>query len=265
MADGGWEVASGERQDILTSEEFYRFATPSANGRSTGLDSLAMIVPRLGSRRTGRPSAHRQPRQLALSGTNNGSILHPCSEAFLDSQEPLPNPAAWPRHDAPTLIPHRYSAAMASVASPSPYFPFTAPSRFDGRLLRASRCTETLACAGCRVGALIFTLLFPSALTEVYFVALDPYPAAVQRTAYAVLKSIQFLFPVVWVLLVARERLQWPARPWRGWVRGLGLGLAVAGIMLVAYFGWLGPAGDFARLPRACGGSCWDSASPRRA
>ena len=84
---------------------------------------------------------------------------------------------------------------------------------------------------------------FPSLLTWVYFVELADRPAAVQQGAYAVGKIVQFAFPLVWVLLVSRRRLQWhlPTRAGMNW--GVSFGLLVAAAMVGLYYGWLRQAG----------------------
>jgi membrane protease YdiL (CAAX protease family) len=56
------------------------------------------------------------------------------------------------------------------------------------------------------VGALAFALLFPSLFTWVYFVALAGAPGGLQQTVYGTCKTIQFLFPIVWLLAVERKR-----------------------------------------------------------
>ena len=80
---------------------------------------------------------------------------------------------------------------------------------------------------------------FPSLLTWVYFVVLADRPAAVQQGAYAVGKIVQFAFPLVWVLLVSRQRLQWrlPNRAGMNW--GVAFGLLVAAAMVGLYYGLL--------------------------
>lgn len=97
---------------------------------------------------------------------------------------------------------------------------------------------------------LLAALVLPTAVTWLYFVALDGAPAAVQQTAYSLGKIAQFALPVVWVLLIRRERLvNW--RPdGRGLLLGAAFGLVVAGGMAALYFLWLKPSGQF-DLPAA--------------
>ena len=70
--------------------------------------------------------------------------------------------------------------------------------------------------------ALAFALCFPSVLTWAYFVALAENPSTIQQTVYAVGKVVQFTFPLLFLLLVARE----PIRFRREWRRGLAEGAA---------------------------------------
>jgi len=93
--------------------------------------------------------------------------------------------------------------------------------------------------------AMVFALVFPTLLTVVYFILLAQSSAGSQQGAYAIGKTIQFAFPVIWVLFVERQRIQ------RQWPRGrdvlfgaaLGLALLIAGLIL--YHFALKPAGVF--------------------
>lgn len=102
--------------------------------------------------------------------------------------------------------------------------------------------------------ALAFTMGFPCLLTWVYFVLLADRPAAVQQGAYAVGKVVQFAFPLVWVVLVAGQRLQWQAPSRAGVNWGVSFGLLVAIAMVGGYFGLLRQAGfmsDAGRMVQA--------------
>lgn len=105
---------------------------------------------------------------------------------------------------------------------------------------------------------LIVGLLFPTLVTWVYFVALDGQPAIWQQGAYTIGKGAQFLLPLAWVGWFLGERpalgegsltsrlRAWLARPRAtDWLLGIGFGLAVGGLMLLGYYGWLKPAGWF--------------------
>ena len=56
-------------------------------------------------------------------------------------------------------------------------------------------------------------------------------------------KSIQFGFPLLWLLLVERRRIAWRWPTPRGLAWGIGSGLLIAGATLALYFGWLQPYG----------------------
>lgn len=90
-----------------------------------------------------------------------------------------------------------------------------------------------------RWGAILLALGFPSVLTWIYFVALHGHPAGAQQLAFVGGKTIQFLFPAIWVLIVERRRLEWSRPTRRGLVFGIGVGAVVSGIMLAVYFGGL--------------------------
>jgi membrane protease YdiL (CAAX protease family) len=93
--------------------------------------------------------------------------------------------------------------------------------------------------------AIVFALLLPTVVTWVYFVALSAWPAAIQQTAYAAGKTLQFAFPLIWVLLVRREKLQLKRPNANGVAIGLVFGVAIVVAMLVLYHAWLQPAGFF--------------------
>jgi membrane protease YdiL (CAAX protease family) len=92
-------------------------------------------------------------------------------------------------------------------------------------LTRADQSRHWLA-LGCAIG-------YPTILTWAYFVLLREHPAAVQQTVYTAGKTLQFIFPVVWVYWILRQ-------PWvrpHASRRGLGLGLAFGAAVLVGMFG----------------------------
>jgi membrane protease YdiL (CAAX protease family) len=94
--------------------------------------------------------------------------------------------------------------------------------------------------------ALVFALVFPTVLTWVYFIALADSDPSLQKGAYGIGKVIQFAFPLVFVLLVRKERLQFRGLETSGLVLAIGFGLLVSGSMLIFYHFWLKPAGFFA-------------------
>ena len=94
--------------------------------------------------------------------------------------------------------------------------------------------------------AVIFAILLPTFVTMIYFKWLADHPAAVQQTAYSIGKTIQFVFPVVWVWLFFRYRFQrsksavatntdGTAIP--NWLWSVGFGIGVCVVMGVAF--WL--------------------------
>jgi membrane protease YdiL (CAAX protease family) len=92
---------------------------------------------------------------------------------------------------------------------------------------------------------LVVALVLPTAVTWLYFIALNGAPAHLQQSAYTIGKGIQFLLPAVWVFLVHRQRPRWARPP--GWsvVWGLAFGLVIGGAMLALYAAVLKPAGLF--------------------
>lgn len=94
-------------------------------------------------------------------------------------------------------------------------------------------------------------LLLPTAVTWLYFIALDGAPARLQQGAYGIGKTIQFALPAFWVLAVQRRRegLEIP----RSWavIAGSVFGIAVAAAMAALYFLVLEPAGLFVEPGKA--------------
>jgi membrane protease YdiL (CAAX protease family) len=88
-------------------------------------------------------------------------------------------------------------------------------------------------------------MLLPSVITLAYFVVLAGWAPAVQQATYVVGKTIQFGFPLVWVVIVLREPLRWSGPVRRGLLLSLGFGLLVALAMLGLYHLVLKPAGFF--------------------
>ena len=100
------------------------------------------------------------------------------------------------------------SAPLSSTASP-------APSR---KLLWAG---------------VLFALVYPPAITWLYFVLASDYSQGLQQSLFLIVKSIQFVFPVAWVWFVLRE----PLRTGRLTARGIAIG-ALSGALIVGA-GWL--------------------------
>jgi len=89
-------------------------------------------------------------------------------------------------------------------------------------------------------------IALPTAVTWLYFIALDGADRRLQQGAYSVGKTIQFALPLVWIGLVHRIRLTASRPPAWSLVVGGALGFAVAAAMMVLYLVVLKPAGMFA-------------------
>ena len=95
--------------------------------------------------------------------------------------------------------------------------------------------------------AIAVAIVFPTAATWVYFIALAGSPA--MNAAYAATKVLQFSFPVAWVVLWQHRKLK-PAAPTSAGVgAGLALGLAVLAGMLALYYGYLKTSPAMAETP----------------
>lgn len=89
-------------------------------------------------------------------------------------------------------------------------------------------------------------MAFPSLATWVYFIWLAQSATAIQQGAMAVGKTVQFAFPILWVLTVQRRRVFPRPLGTRGVVEGAAFGASVGAAMLVVYHLWLKPAGFLA-------------------
>jgi len=97
-----------------------------------------------------------------------------------------------------------------------------------------------------QIAAILAALTFPSLLTFTYFVVLSHRSPGLQQGIYALGKSIQFAFPLLWALLVLKERL-WKKRARTGGILpGLFFGAVVSVAMLLLYHLVLRPGGFFA-------------------
>jgi len=93
------------------------------------------------------------------------------------------------------------------------------------------------------LGAVLFALGFPAVFTWVYFVALRSSPGALQQTIYALGKTIQFTFPLFWVVAIQRCRPAWSRPGAAGLGAGVLFGLVVFAASVAFYLAWLKPAG----------------------
>jgi membrane protease YdiL (CAAX protease family) len=80
-----------------------------------------------------------------------------------------------------------------------------------------------------RWAGIIIALAFPTLGTWLYFDFAEDYSELTQKVTYAAFKSVQFAFPILWLLLVLRE----PIRTRRPTASGLLIGIAF-GILVVA-------------------------------
>jgi membrane protease YdiL (CAAX protease family) len=96
---------------------------------------------------------------------------------------------------------------------------------------------------------LVFALLFPTLFTWVYFVLLAKSPGALQQTVYTACKTIQFVFPLAWVLAVERWRPTWRWPGAAGLAAGVVFGAVVLAAAVVLYHLWLKP-GDYLAFAR---------------
>ncbi len=94
--------------------------------------------------------------------------------------------------------------------------------------------------------ALWTAALFPSLATWIYLVVLGQDPSAAVQAAYAAEKVVQFAFPLVWVVLVQRQKVRLAKPTAAGVPAGLALGAAVLAGILLLYFLWLKPGGYLA-------------------
>lgn len=97
---------------------------------------------------------------------------------------------------------------------------------------------------------LVVAMALPSVVTWIYFVWLDGAPVALQQSAYAVGKLVQFALPVIVCFALLRE--PWPRLAWttRGMALGTLFGLFVVAAMFGLYFGLL-DSSEFFETPRA--------------
>ncbi len=89
------------------------------------------------------------------------------------------------------------------------------------------------------ISALLFTIVFPTILTYIYFIFLREHSPIVQRVVYTVGKSIQFGFPGVLVFLILKERARFKMPSLDDLLLGglFGVSIFILGAMLYEY--WL--------------------------
>lgn len=80
--------------------------------------------------------------------------------------------------------------------------------------------------------AVLIALVLPTIVTWIYFFQADEMPAQAQLTIFNVVKTIQFAFPLFWVLAIQRGRVT--LRPPNS--QGIELGIAFGAIVSAALF-----------------------------
>ena len=102
-----------------------------------------------------------------------------------------------------------------------------------------------------------FAIVFPSAVTYVYFNLLADSAPALQQSAYGIGKTLQFGLPVVWVWLFYRHRLSFKREIREGSdqaatkpsiILGIGFGLLVAATMVLMFMFVVAPSPAGQRL-----------------
>ena len=85
------------------------------------------------------------------------------------------------------------------------------------------------------IAALVFAMVFPAVATWGYFIRAAGCSERIQQITLVVGKFVQFAFPVVWVLLIRRERVAWKRPMSDGVGAGAAFGAAVFAAMLLVY------------------------------
>ncbi len=98
-------------------------------------------------------------------------------------------------------------------------------------------------------GALLGAII-PAAVTWLYFVAMDRHAPGAQQAAYALGKTLQFAFPLLWVFGVQRQPIRFQRPHARGVAAGAIFGMMAAAAILLGYHFWLGPTGLLAAAGR---------------
>src|SRR5690606_21603519 len=82
------------------------------------------------------------------------------------------------------------------------------------------------------LAAVVFALVLPTIVTWLYFFQAEAMPPRVQLTVFSTVKTIQFAFPLFWVLAIQRGRVT--LRPPTS--QGLEIGVAFGAIVAAATF-----------------------------
>ena len=92
------------------------------------------------------------------------------------------------------------------------------------------------------IPALIFASFFPLGMAYIYFVVLDTRADELNPTlqlAFGIGKSIQFLFPILYVWWFERDQVGFARPTLRGIPLGVGFALVVGMAMHILYFTWV--------------------------
>ncbi len=100
-----------------------------------------------------------------------------------------------------------------------------------------STATESNQRPQWQVAAIVFAIVFPSIGTWLYFVTFAGHDAV--GVVYAVIKVVQFGFPLAWVLAVEQKRLGIQRPDGRGMLVGVAFGIVVLVGMLSLFYGVL--------------------------
>lgn len=87
--------------------------------------------------------------------------------------------------------------------------------------------------------AVLFALVMPTIITWLYFFQAEGMAPAVQLTVFNVVKTIQFTFPLFWVLAIQRGRVTLKPPNSQGLELGVAFGAVVASAMFAVYLAFL--------------------------
>lgn len=91
----------------------------------------------------------------------------------------------------------------------------------------------------------VTAIILPTLVTLLYFVILAGSSESLQQGAYAVGKTLQFAFPLLWVGWICRQPLGWPRPTTSGLAGGFGFGLLILVLALLLYRHVFQPWGVF--------------------
>ncbi len=93
---------------------------------------------------------------------------------------------------------------------------------------------------------ILIAIVYPTALTFLYFDLLANAPTVVQQGIYALGKALQFGFPAVWTVSVLKEKIEVRRPSMTDFVWGIGSGVGILVATSLAVHLWLLPAGYLA-------------------